>query len=118
MVWVFLMLFPNKYYIALFPRSSRSRLVPGLYFYLTRFASGKNMPVKFIGRKSFDRGNTLFWYAAHLKDLGVGRTFVLTKELDTYPEKCYYKPTRVAPDFSDPSVGQMFKLMNCHYLHT
>ena len=66
-------------------------------------ASGKNMPVKFIGRKSFDRGNTLFWYAAHLKDLGVGRTFVLTKELDTYPEKCYYKPTRVAPDFSDPS---------------
>ena len=87
------------------------------FIYLTRFASGKNMPVKFIGRKGFDRGNTLFWYAAHLKDLGVRRTFVLTKELDTYPEKCYYKPTRVAPNFSDPSVGQMFKLMNCHYLH-
>ncbi|CAC5392500.1 MRPS34 [Mytilus coruscus] len=62
------------------------------------------MPVRFVGKKSFFRGNTLFWLAANLRNNGVGRVVVRTREEREYPEKCYYVLTNVKPDFSEPNL--------------
>lgn len=89
------------------------QLVPGSYNPRSTSGWQSIMPgtVRYIGRKSPFRGNTLYWFAAHLRDLGIGRVVVRSKEANKFPEKCFYRITDMKPDFShhDPvSVTKAF----------
>lgn len=52
--------------------------------------------VKYIGRKTDFKGNTLWEIVGDLKDYGVGR-LVIRNMFQRYPEPCYLRILKVQP---------------------
>ncbi|XP_041363830.1 28S ribosomal protein S34, mitochondrial-like [Gigantopelta aegis] len=63
------------------------------------------MPIRYVGRQPFFRGKTLHEIARNLKNLGVGRV-VARSNLLRYPEKSFYRLTKVIPDMTDATLRQ------------
>lgn len=59
------------------------------------------MPVKYVGRNNFYVGKTIYDIATNLKNYGVGRVVYRWKFARVYPEKSYYRLTRVIPTLQD-----------------
>lgn len=57
------------------------------------------MPVRYIGRKTFYHGKTLFHIAKNFKNFGVGR-MVQRHNFFRYEEPSYYILTKVIPDMT------------------
>ena len=68
------------------------------------------MPIRYVGREPFFRGKTLNEIARNLKNLGVGRV-VARNNLMRYPEKSFYRLTKVVPDMTD-TVSEIPRLLS------
>ncbi|KAL3876034.1 hypothetical protein ACJMK2_033921 [Sinanodonta woodiana] len=59
------------------------------------------MPIRYVGRESFFKGKTLFEIACSLKNFGENRVVYRYKWSRVYPEKSFYRLTRVIPDLTN-----------------
>lgn len=71
------------------------------------------MLIKYVGRPSPWKGKTLYNIACSLKNRGEGRVVIRWSLANRYPEKCYYRLTKVEPDTTDPVNFQ-----NIHQIRT
>ncbi|XP_064594541.1 small ribosomal subunit protein mS34-like [Liolophura sinensis] len=60
------------------------------------------MLIKYVGRPSPWKGKTLYNIACNLKNRGEGRVVIRWSFANRYPEKCFYRLTKVEPDTTDP----------------
>ncbi|ESO87410.1 hypothetical protein LOTGIDRAFT_235086 [Lottia gigantea] len=59
---------------------------------------------RFIGRESHFRGKTLYEIASNLKNFGEGRVVTRLAFHNRYPEKSFYRLTKVVPNFTDTDL--------------
>ncbi|KAK6171416.1 hypothetical protein SNE40_019609 [Patella caerulea] len=59
------------------------------------------MRIRYVGRIAHFKGKTLYEIACNLKNFGEGRVVTRLNFLNRYPEKSYYRLTKVQPDLTD-----------------